>query len=103
MGLSELLAKIVEWLRAGYPQGVPDADYVPLVALLARRLSEAEIQAVAEALVRQGAWPADKVDVGVLITRLTDAMPREADLTRVREHLRGGGWPIDDGWGSPEV
>ncbi|WP_067709015.1 DUF3349 domain-containing protein [Nocardia yamanashiensis] len=101
MGLSDLVAKIVEWLRAGYPQGVPDADYVPLVALLARRLSEAEIREVAEALVRQGAWPAGKVDVGVLITRLTDEMPRETDLARVREHLRSGGWPVDDGWNPP--
>ncbi|BCK57779.1 DUF3349 domain-containing protein [Nocardia wallacei] len=96
MALSALLTKIVDWLRAGYPHGVPDTDYVPLLALLARRLTEDEVRAVAEELIAQGALPADRADIGVGITRITDAMPREADLARVREHLLAGGWPIDD-------
>ncbi|WP_024804321.1 DUF3349 domain-containing protein [Nocardia sp. BMG51109] len=98
MALPALLARIVDWLRAGYPHGVPDTDYIPLVALLARRLTEEEVRDIAEALVQQGTLPADKADVGVIITRLTDAMPRESDLARVREHLVAGGWPVDDAW-----
>ncbi|AHH19590.1 hypothetical protein NONO_c48060 [Nocardia nova SH22a] len=98
MALSGLLAKIVEWLRTGYPQGVPDTDYVPLLALLARRLSHAEIQQVAEELRVQGTLPADKADAGVVITRLTDGMPRESDLVRVRDHLVSAGWPVDENW-----
>ncbi|MEV6773571.1 DUF3349 domain-containing protein [Nocardia sp. NPDC051030] len=98
MALSDFLGKVVEWLRAGYPQGVPDTDYVPLVALLARRLSEDDVRQIAAALVQQGSLPADKADVGVIITQLTDEMPREADLARVRAQLRAGGWPIDDSW-----
>jgi len=39
MALSDVLAKIVGFLRAGYPEGVPDGDYIRLVALLRRRLS----------------------------------------------------------------
>ena len=34
MALPSFLAKIVSWLRAGYPDGVPEHDYVPLIALL---------------------------------------------------------------------
>ena len=34
--------RILQWLRAGYPEGVPDADYIPLLAVLARRLSTEE-------------------------------------------------------------
>ncbi|MBB5917408.1 hypothetical protein BJY24_006320 [Nocardia transvalensis] len=98
MALSGLLAKIVEWLRAGYPQGVPDSDYVPLLALLSRRLTHEEVQQVASALVEQGALPADKADAGVVITKLTDDMPRDADLARVRAHLESSGWPIVDSW-----
>jgi hypothetical protein len=40
--LSRLLARIVAYLRAGYPEGVPANDYVPLLALLRRRLSDDE-------------------------------------------------------------
>ncbi|WP_405495426.1 DUF3349 domain-containing protein [Nocardia sp. NBC_00511] len=98
MDLSELLARIVGWLRAGYPQGVPDTDYLPLLAVLARRLSETEVRQVADALMLEGALPADRADAGVGITKVTDEMPREADLERVREHLRAGGWPVDDTW-----
>lgn len=102
MALSDLLTRIVGWLRAGYPYGVPDSDYVPLLALLARRLPEEDVRQVADALIQQGALPADRVDVGVLITKLTNEMPLESDIARVREHLLAAGWPIDDHWPSPD-
>ncbi|MGY4098845.1 DUF3349 domain-containing protein [Nocardia sp. R16R-3T] len=102
MALSDLLTRIVAWLRAGYPHGVPDPDYVPLFALLARRLPEADVRHVADALIEQGAIPADRVDVGVLITELTNEMPLESDIARVRAHLLAAGWPIDDAWSDPE-
>ena len=28
------IQRIVDWLRAGYPNGIPERDYVPLFALL---------------------------------------------------------------------
>ena len=34
MALSDVLTRIVGFLRAGYPEGVPVRDYIPLVALL---------------------------------------------------------------------
>ena len=40
MALSDVVARVVAFLRAGYPQGVPATDYVPLIALLRRRLSD---------------------------------------------------------------
>ena len=46
------LARIVAWLREGYPSGVPDHDYVPLLALLERRLTRSEVKRVAKALRR---------------------------------------------------
>ncbi len=51
---------------------------------------------VAAELVLLGALPADRADVGVMIIKLTDEMPRAADLDRVRAQLRAAGWPIDD-------
>lgn len=99
MALPGVLGKIVEWLRAGYPQGVPDSDYIPLLALLARRLSHEEVHQVVDELRQQGGWPADRADAGVAITKITDEMPLDSDLARVREHLVAAGWPVDDEWG----
>jgi phosphate uptake regulator len=98
MDWSDLLARIVAWLRAGYPQGVPEQDYVPLLAVLGRRLSDEEIDQVVGQLVQQGALPADRVGAGVAITRVAHELPGESDLLRVRDRLRAAGWPIDDSW-----
>jgi len=38
----------------------------------------------------------DEVDIGVLITQLTDELPDPADVERVRNRLAAKGWPLDD-------
>ncbi|NLV78254.1 MAG: DUF3349 domain-containing protein [Rhodococcus sp.] len=92
--LPPFLASIIEWLRAGYPEGVPEQDYVPLFALLKRRLSDTEVDQVVDALVDEGDLPISKTDIAVLITRITNEMPLENDVDRVRRHLEVGGWPL---------
>ncbi len=62
---ASVVESVLDWLRAGYPHGVPSED---------------------------------KADAGVVITRLTDGMPLESDLVRVRDHLTAAGFPIDDNW-----
>lgn len=89
------LERAVAWLRAGYPQGVPDQDYIPLVALLRRRLSEAEIADLGNELIRRGIVPADKFDVAVEMLRRTNELPSDVEISRVRQHLHEGGWPIE--------
>ena len=37
--MNKFLAKIVAWITAGYPEGVPGPDRVPLFALLKPRLT----------------------------------------------------------------
>ncbi|ERB52093.1 MULTISPECIES: DUF3349 domain-containing protein [Rhodococcus] len=95
MSLPPLLASILGWLRAGYPNGVPEQDYVPLMALLRRQLSDDEIAVLADDLVADFPVPVDPIDIGVLITKVTDDIPHESDVARVREHLIRGGWQID--------
>jgi hypothetical protein len=92
--VNTFLAKIAAWLKSGYPEGVPDADRVPLLALLARRLTNDEVKAVARDLIDRGEF--DSVDIGVLITQITDELPRAEDVERVRERLAAKGWPLDD-------
>ncbi len=92
--VSGFLAKIVAWLNAGYPDGVPGPDRVPLLALLTRRLTNDEVKAVAQDLMDRGEF--DHTDIGVLILQITDELPSEDDVDRVRERLAAKGWPLDD-------
>ena len=97
VNLSDLVARMVAFVRAGYPQGVPETDYVPLLALLRRRLSDDEVAAVARDLAAHGALNIDIADIGVAITRITDELPSADDLERVQRRLEAIGWPVDSG------
>jgi hypothetical protein len=92
--VNRFLNSVVTWLRAGYPDGIPPTDYFPVLALLSRRLGNDEVKLVARELMQRGDF--DHVDIGVLITQLTDELPSQADVERVRERLAAKGWPLDD-------
>ncbi len=92
--MSRFLAKIIAWVNAGYPEEVPGPDRVPLLALLKRRLTDEEVNAVAQDLIDRGKF--EPVDIGVLITQITDQMPSAEDIERVRQRLAAKGWPLDD-------
>lgn len=102
LALTKFLAKIVAWIAAGYPEGVPGPDRVPLLALLRRRLTDDEVKAVAVELAARAEFGdaqgngIDRVDIGVLITQITDELPSPDDVERVRERLAAQGWPLDD-------
>jgi hypothetical protein len=88
-----LVTRVVRWLRAGYPTGLPEQDFVPLIALLRRRLTDAEVTAVGAHLVTTGDVPASRVDVGTAIARVTAELPSDDDIDRVRRYLVDHGWP----------
>lgn len=90
-----IAARIVGWLREGYPAGVPDQDYVPLLALLRRRLTTEEVKAVAKALRRAEVSPAGPDDIAAAIEDLIRTTPSEEDLHRVKDRLARKGWPVD--------
>ena len=92
--MNRFLTSIVAWLRAGYPEGIPPTDYFPVLALLSRRLSNDEVKTVTRELMHQGDF--DDVDIGVLITQITDQLPSPEDIERVRARLAAKGWPLDD-------
>jgi len=87
--------RVIGWLRAGYPQGVPDQDYQPLLAVLSRRLTEEELTEVCDALLTEGIFPADRADIGVELTKVLGELPGERDMERVAAHLEASGWPVD--------
>jgi uncharacterized protein DUF3349 len=92
--VNRFLNSVVSWLRAGYPEGVPPTDTFALLALLANRLTNDEVKLVANALMERGDF--DKIDIGVLISKLTDELPSDTDVERVRNRLAAQGWPLDD-------
>lgn len=85
------IERIVNWLKGGYPQGIPEADYVPLLAVLRRRLSPDEIDELAQRIVRDGLIPAERVDLGAEFLRVTDELPSEAELQRISQKLNASG------------
>jgi hypothetical protein len=93
MALPPVLKKIVEWLRAGYPEGVPDVDYIPLFALLGSQLTNDEVAAIAEELASESK-PESAEAIRKAIVDVTNHQPNEADINRVRARLAGGGWPL---------
>lgn len=93
MPLPAFLSSIVGWLRAGYPEGVPQQDYLPLFALLASQLSSEELRDIANELEGE-ADPTSKQAIRDAIEMVTHAQPNEADIANVRAHLAQGGWPL---------
>jgi Protein of unknown function (DUF3349) len=93
MPLPPLLNSIVGWLRAGYPEGVPSVDYVPLFALLASELTNDDVAAIAQEL-ESSTDPQSAQAIKDSITTVTAGQASDADVARVRARLAGGGWPL---------
>ena len=88
--------RVLRWLRAGYPGGVPQQDYVVLLGLLRRSLTDAEVHQIAGDLAvlasRGAAITTD--DVERMVGEATLDTASEADVARVSAHLAAGGWPL---------
>jgi hypothetical protein len=102
MAVNLRLTGVLDWLREGYPTGVPPKDYMPLLALLRRRLNEDEVREVAQEISQQlegptpggGSPNGSSTDIGVSITKIIDALPSKEEIARVETHLsRHHGWP----------
>lgn len=92
----DLIHRFVAWVRKGYPAGVPEQDYIALLALARRRLTDQEIESLRTELEERGIAPAQLSDVSEGIQRRTDQVPSDAEISRVAEHLRAAGVELDD-------
>ena len=93
MALPDFLTKIVGWLRAGYPEGVPEHDYIPLFALLGSQLTNDEVTLIGDELAFS-ADPQSAEAIKKAIATVTHTTANDADINRVRSHLAAGGWPL---------
>jgi hypothetical protein len=97
-GSATFVGRALEWLRAGYPAGVPRQDYVVLLGLLRRKLTDLEVHQIAEelaGLAEQGE-EITTADVEKLINEATLDTASEQDIARVSARLAAGGWPLAD-------
>ncbi len=93
VALPRSIQSVVQFLREGYPEGVPVHDYQPLFALLRRQLSPDEVVLVARELAATGdAATTDAIDAA--IRSASTVLPTEADIARVQAHLSAGGSPL---------
>ena len=86
----------MEWLRAGYPTGVPRQDYVVLLGLLRRKLTDDEIHRIAQHLadIAEGGDPITVADIERMIDESVLQPATPEDVARVSARLAAGGWPI---------
>jgi hypothetical protein len=93
MASPNVVTKIVAWLRAGYPEGVPSVDYIPLFALLGSQLTNDEVTLIGNELAFS-ADPESAEAIKKAIGAVTSTTANDADVARVRARLAAGGWPL---------
>jgi hypothetical protein len=96
---SNFLTRTVDWLRAGYPTGVPRQDYVALLGLLRRKLTETEVHKIAQDLAGQSQATSDPISTQDIEEMINDSVLQSAtaeDVARVSARLAAGGWPLAD-------
>jgi hypothetical protein len=92
MAMPPFVASVLSWLRAGYPEGVPERDYLPLFALLASQLTDADVAFIADEMAKGDEQSATAIKSA--IAEITHDKPLDLDVARVRARLAGGGWPL---------
>jgi len=94
------LRSVIRWLQAGYPEGVPGPDRVPLFALLrSTPLSTDQLKEVVISLTSKDSPAAadgviDGNEIAQQITELTHKDPGPENVRRVAATLAAAGWPL---------
>src|SRR3954470_14966535 len=97
---TSLFASILRWLRAGYPEGVPGSDRVPLLALLrATPLTEDQVKEVVRNLTDASAGVSahgeiTRDEIAEFISDVTQHDAGPENVARVAAKLAAAGWPL---------
>lgn len=100
MTTTSLLHSIVDWLRAGYPEGVPGPDRVPLLSLLrATPLTEDQVKEVVRNLTAEGSFAGadgefDDDEIAAFIKDVSHHDAGPENVQRVAAKLAAAGWPL---------
>ncbi len=95
-----LFRSVIDWLRAGYPSGVPGPDRVPLLALLRDTpLTEDEVKAVVREItdhqaevLQDGVLGHDEIEKFIEGVAHHDGGPE--NIKRIADLLAAQGWTL---------
>lgn len=94
-----IASRALNWLRQGYPSGIPNHDTFALFYVLERELTEEDLNELVELIIGEGEsttlrdTPITREQIGTLITRVHRQPPAEEDITRIQERLKTEGFP----------
>jgi hypothetical protein len=95
---TSLLSSILNWLRAGYPEGVPGPDRVPLLALLrSTALTDEQVKEVVRNITAEDRRAESSIDgdeIAAFIKDVTEHDAEPQDVKRVAAKLAAAGWPL---------
>jgi hypothetical protein len=90
-----VLDNVLGWLHEGYPEGVPQKDYFPLLALLKRSLTEEEVVKAAQSVLK--ASDSDSVtedEIRDAVHAVIEKEPNPEEIHQVAARLASVGWPL---------
>ena len=90
-----VLDNVLGWLHDGYPEGVPQKDYFPLLALLKRSLTEEEVVKAAQSILK--ASNSDTVtedEIRAAVHAVIEKEPNPEEIHQVASRLASVGWPL---------
>ena len=101
MSNKPLFRSVIDWLRAGYPEGVPGPDRVPLLALLQNTaLNDEQVQQVVREIaaheddvLKDGVLGRDEIERFIEGVTHHDAGPD--NVRRGAGRLAAAGWPLE--------
>jgi hypothetical protein len=92
------MAKVVNWLRVGYPEGIPQRDFPSVLLVLHQNLSDDDIETIADELALQsvsnGSEPVSAEQIRAMVHDHAFQSATDEDLRRVSAVLAQGGWPL---------
>lgn len=90
-----VLDNVVNWLNAGYPEGVPPKDYFPLLALLKRSLTEDEVIEAAQSILKTiNGDTVTEAEIHAAVQGVIDKEPNPEEIHQVASRLASVGWPL---------
>lgn len=93
---TSFLDNVLNWLRAGYPEGVPPTDQFALLALLTRSLTEDEVVKATHDILKSstGDSPVTDDEIRLAVRNVIDKDPIPEEINQVAARLASVGWPL---------
>jgi hypothetical protein len=94
-GNTGVLSDVLGWLHKGYPEGVPQKDYFPLLALLKRSLTEEQVVKAAQAVLRANdSETVSEEEIHNAVAKVIEKEPNPEEIHQVAARLASVGWPL---------